>query len=219
MTVPDPAENGPMPRYLGPLGDARVVTAITAVGLAGSWWLATRTPVPAWELDLTTLINDAHGSVATALYPVMQLGTVLGPIAVGIGILWGRRDRWLAGTTIVAGVVTYYAAKGVKELVGRERPLRYLPDILIREGDGSGLGFISGHSAVAAFSATMAFVALPRRWRWTAPVVAAAVGLARIVHGVHLPADVIGGWSFGVLVATGSLWVLDRITTPTFDTG
>jgi membrane-associated phospholipid phosphatase len=53
--------------------------------------------------------------------------------------------------------------------------------------------------------------ALPRRW-WPLPIATAVlVGVARIVHGVHLPADVVGGWSFGVLVALGALGAVDVI--------
>ena len=37
------------------------------------------------------------------------------------------------------------------------------------------------------------------------------VGLARVVHGVHLPADLVGGWSLGILIAMGALWVVDRL--------
>jgi membrane-associated phospholipid phosphatase len=57
----------------------------------------------------------------------------------------------------------------------------------------------------------MAMAALPRRWRPLPAIVAFLVGVARIVHGVHLPADVVGGWSFGVLVGLGALGAVDVI--------
>ena len=145
------------------------------------------------------------------MFPVMQFGTLAGPIVVAIGIAIFKRDWLLSGTTIAAGLIAWFGAKGIKKLVERDRPLTYLPDIAVREGDGSGLGFVSGHAAVAATAAVMAIVALPRSWRPAAAVVAALVGIARIVHGVHLPADVLGGWSFGVLISMGVLAVVDRI--------
>ena len=43
-------------------------------------------------------------------------------------------------------------------------------------------------------------VALPVRIRPVAAAIAGLVGLARIAYGLHLPADVVGGWSLGVLV-------------------
>ena len=111
----------------------------------------------------------------------------------------------LSAAVVITGLVTWFAAKGVKQLVERGRPLAYLRDVVVREGDGSGLGFISGHSAVAASAAIMAMVVIPRRWRPVAAAIAGLVGVARIVHGVHLPADVVGGWSVGVLLGLGGL--------------
>jgi membrane-associated phospholipid phosphatase len=57
----------------------------------------------------------------------------------------------------------------------------------------------------------MVMVALPRQWRPLAAVIAVLVGIARIVHGVHLPADVVGGWSFGVLLGLAGLWIAGSI--------
>ncbi len=188
-----------------------VVAAVAALSLAISTAIAARDQVGRWELDLTQWINDAPQWVADALYPVMQLGTLLAPFLVAIVIVVIRRDWLLALATIVAGLIAWFGAKGVKKVVARGRPLQYLPDIHVREGNGTGLGFISGHSAVAAASAIMLMVALPRRWRPAVAAAAALVGIARIVFGVHLPADVVGGWSFGVLVALGCLWLLDVI--------
>ncbi len=197
------------------------VVGCAVAGLGLSYVVAAQDPIPSWELDLTEWINDVPDGVAAFLYPVMQFGTLGGPILVAAALGVFRRDWWLGGATIVSGVVTWFAAKGVKELVDRGRPGAYLSEINIREGTGTGLGYISGHSAVAACAAVMAMSAVPARWRPALAVLAALVGLARIVHGVHLPADVVGGWSFGTLIALGSLAVLDRIeparSSPTVD--
>jgi undecaprenyl-diphosphatase len=137
----------------------------------------------------------------------MQMGTFAGPIIVAVLIAAFRRDLVLSAAVVTTGIATWFAAKGIKKVVERGRPLTYMPDIVVREGDGNGLGYISGHSAVAASAAIMAMVALPPRWRPVAVMVAALVGIARIVHGVHLAADVVGGWSFGVLAGLGGLWL------------
>lgn len=187
-----------------------MIAAAAAVGLAGSYAVAARSPVPRWELDLTTWINDAPDWVSTALWPVMQLGSIWGPIVVGAGILAFRKDRMLATATVLTGAVTWVAAKGVKSLVERGRPLAYLPHIAVRDGRGTGLGYISGHAAVAAATAIMAMAALPRRARPAAAALAGVVGVARVVAGVHLPADVVGGWSFGALMGLAGLTLLER---------
>jgi len=179
--------------------------------LLGSYAIAVQKPVPEWELRFTEWINDAPDAAANVLYPIMQLGTLGGPIIVAGGIAIFKRDWLLSAATIASGLIAWFGAKGVKQLVDRDRPLTYLPDVNVREGDGSGLGFISGHAAVAATAAVMAMVALPRRWRPAAAGLAALVGIARIVHGVHLVADVVGGWSFGVLISMGVLTIVDRL--------
>jgi undecaprenyl-diphosphatase len=142
----------------------------------------------------------------------MQLGTLAAPVLVALGILVFKRDRLLAATTIVVGLVAWFGAKAIKKWVERGRPLEYLPGIHVREGTGTGLGFISGHSAVVASAvAVMTMAALPSRFRAFVLVIALLVGVARVVHGVHLPIDVVGGWAFGALVGFAGLWVYDRI--------
>jgi undecaprenyl-diphosphatase len=190
------------------------IVAAAVVGLAISWIWAIQDPIPAAELDLTRWINDAPDWLASLTYPVMQLGTVWAPVLVGLAILVFRRDWLLATATVLTGVATWFAAQGGKAAVERGRPLQYLPGVDVREGSGTGYGYISGHSAVAAATAVLAAAALPRRWRPLVAVLAFVVGIARIIHGVHLPADVIGGWSFGALLGLGAVTVVDRLRRP-----
>jgi undecaprenyl-diphosphatase len=67
-----------------------------------------------------------------------------------------------------------------------------------------GLGYVSGHSAVAVALATVASPFLGRRARRVAWTLAALVCVARIYVGSHLPFDVVGGaalgWAAGALV-------------------
>jgi membrane-associated phospholipid phosphatase len=89
----------------------------------------------------------------------------------------------------------------VKEIVERGRPLEYLPEINVREGSGTGLGFVSGHCAVAFATATALMWVLPRWARVVAYVLASLVGIARIIYGLHLPADVVRGACAGIMTA------------------
>lgn len=196
---------------LGGLEHPGRMAGIAGAGLVSSYAVAAQVPVPEWELDLTQWINDVPDSVATVLYPIMQLGTLGGPIAVAVAVAVFKRDYLLSAVTVLAGFGSWFGAKAVKAVVERGRPLEFDADINVREGDGDGFGYISGHSSVAATAAVMAMAALPRAWRPVAALAAGLVGVARIVHGVHLPADVVGGWSFGTLIALAGLELVDLI--------
>jgi undecaprenyl-diphosphatase len=141
----------------------------------------------------------------------MQLGTVWAPIVVGAAIVAFRRDWLLGAATVITGLAAWFVAKAVKSVVKRGRPLVYLPEIVVREGTGTGLGFVSGHATVAAATAVLAVAALPRRARPVAVVLAGVVGVGRVVDGVHLPADVVGGWALGTLMGLGAVVLVDRI--------
>lgn len=197
--------------YIDELEHPEAIAIGAAIGFAVSYLVALQTTVPTWEIRLTEWINGVPDAVGTLTYPVMQLGTLAGPLIVASAIVIVRRDLVLSAAVVVTGVLTWFGAKGVKRLVERGRPLEFIADLVVREGDGSGLGYVSGHSAVAATTAMMAMVALPRRARPFVAALAGMVGIARIVHGVHLPADVVGGWCFGALMGLGGLVVAGAV--------
>jgi undecaprenyl-diphosphatase len=175
-----------------------VLLVAAALGFALTLPIAVHRPVPQWELDWSETINDAPDFLEYILWPIMQLGTFWAPIIVGIvaGFVWNRR-RGVA--VIAAGLAAWLLAKVVKDIVERGRPLEYIPDINVREGSGTGLGFISGHTATAFAIATALLPVLPRWGRIIAYLLAAVVGLARIVWGVHLPFDTLGGACAGIM--------------------
>jgi glycosyltransferase 2 family protein len=109
-------------------------------------------------------------------------------------------------------VAAWLVAKLVKSMVERGRPRQYLPGINVRDAATTGFGYPSGHSAVAAATAVMIMAALPARWRPLAAVLALLVGVSRIVVGVHFPADVVGGWALGTLVALAVVMAVQWIT-------
>ncbi len=188
-----------------------VVATIAAVGLLATTVVARQRPLLGFEVDANRWINDAPDWVAHGLWPVMQLGTLWAPLVVALVIGVGRKDWPLAGCLVVADVVTWTTVRLFKDAVDRGRPPAFLDDVVVRDGFAKGLGFPSGHSATAAMTAVVCMAAVPRRYRWILVTVAATVGIARIVHGVHFPADVVGGWSYGALVGVATLAVYDRL--------
>lgn len=133
----------------------------------------------------------------------MQTGSLVAVPATALTALAVRRPR-LARDLTLSGSGAWVAAKAIKALVGRGRPGEFLQDVLFRGGPVGGLGFPSGHAAVAAALATAAGAYLGRTGRRVAWAGVAMVGIARIFVGAHLPVDVIGGvalgWMIGALV-------------------
>ena len=161
-----------------------------------------RDSLTTFEHDLFRLVNDLPQWMRPELLIVMQAGNVVAAF-VFAALALARRARRLAFDLVVAGPVAWIVAKEVKDLVGRPRPGGLLADVA-RYGPSEGLGFVSGHTAVAAALATAAAPYLPRRWRRAAWAGTWLVGMARIYEGAHLPLDVVGGaalgWAIGATV-------------------
>jgi membrane-associated phospholipid phosphatase len=67
--------------------------------------------------------------------------------------------------------------------------------------------FLSGHAqgAVANWGYLAARVR-NRAFQWMAVAIIVAIGLSRIVLGVHFPQDVLGGWLFGLVLLSVYVW-------------
>ena len=101
--------------------------------------------------------------------------------------------RGLAGM-VVASTASNVLAKG---LVRRPRPAGEVPPDRRPGRTPVTSSFPSGHAAAAAAFATGVGLEMPAL---AAPVgaLAVAVGVARVVNGVHYPSDIAGGWAVGV---------------------
>jgi undecaprenyl-diphosphatase len=155
------------------------------------------------ETDVFRLVNDLPTALFPLFWVVMQAGNVLA-VAVVAAVVAAFRRFWLAANLVVAGVGVWLAAKLIKETVGRGRPPDLLSMVHVRGDPADGLGYVSGHAAVAVAMATLASPYLGRRARRIAWAVAFAVCLSRMYVGAHLPLDVVGGaalgWAAGSLV-------------------
>jgi predicted Ser/Thr protein kinase len=92
--------------------------------------------------------------------------------------------------------------------VQRGRPQTLLGDVHILGEPARGLGYVSGHSAVAVALATVSSPYLGRRARRVAWILAGCVCVARMYVGSHLPYDVIGGAALGWAAGSLVLFVL-----------
>jgi undecaprenyl-diphosphatase len=92
-------------------------------------------------------------------------------------------------------------------MIERGRPDELLSDVNIHGADPAGLGFVSGHIAIAVALAVVATPFLGRRLRWVAWGLAALVFIARMYVGAHLPLDMTGGAGLGLAVGSGALLI------------
>jgi undecaprenyl-diphosphatase len=179
-----------------------------ALLLAASWvYVAAAGEVPAWEATLFEQVNGLPQGLWPVLQVPMQLGSYVGGLAIvaSTGLLTRKPRLTLAA--LIASQAAYWGAKLVKDAVSRARPAELLVDVHVREPAG-GLGYISGHTAIACALAAVLGPELPVRWQIVAGVLAVVVGFARVYSGAHLPLDVVGGAGLGLLVGTLARWSL-----------
>lgn len=184
--------------------------------LAATSWIATEGISDAEE-GAFALVNELPDWLEPTLWLPMQLGSLFGPAAVALAAWVAWREWRPALGAIVVGVGSWQLAKIVKAAFERGRPHTELDELVRRAGTPTeGLGFVSGHAAVAFGLATVVAPYLGRRWWWAGYLAAGVVAAARIHVGAHFPLDVVGGAALGC--ALGFVWRL-AVGTPTTDAG
>ena len=186
---------------------AAIVPLAAGAVLCRSARLARTNAVADTEQRVFRRFNDAPEQLHVPAWVIMQSGSLAGVFVTAAELARRRRPRTAAAAAI-AGTTVWAGAKVIKPLVGRGRPQEHLDDVSVRGQPQTGLGYPSGHAAVAL---TLALIA-PRAT--TAPSQAAAmtfagvIGATRMYVGAHLPLDVAGGLAIGLLAGQASRWVL-----------
>lgn len=174
-------------------------SAVAAIVIVGGGLVA-RDGVPEIERDVFEIINQMPAGLHPVLWAPMQIGSLGGGL-LAAAALGAATKRWLVGAAGVGAVVSaWVGAKLIKDVVNRSRPFELIVDTVVRDGNGTGLGYVSGHTAVAFAIYAVAAPHLGRGWRAVALGLAVLVGVARIYVGAHLPLDVVGGAGLGMLV-------------------
>ena len=195
---------------------AGILAVVMIAVVAVTTWIADWRPIPEWEADAFAVFNDLPGGLEWPLWLPMQFGAVAAvPITTAAALVFWRRRLERPAAVLAAGVAAWVLAKVLKEIPTRGRPATYLDDVHLRGGSvggghNEGLGFPSGHAAVAFALATVLSPWLPPRWRWVPFAAATIVGFGRMYFGAHLPLDIVGGAAFGVVLGLAARWGASR---------
>ncbi|MEU8801079.1 lysylphosphatidylglycerol synthase domain-containing protein [Spirillospora sp. NPDC048819] len=148
------------------------------------------------EAGVFRLVNHLPGWLFRPVDIVMQTGALGAVAATAAAALAARRVR-LAADLALGGTAAWLLAKLIKDLADRGRPGALLSEVVLRGAHEGGLGFVSGHAAVAAALATVAAAHVRRPVRWMLWTVAVAVAVGRVYVGAHFPLDVVAGAALG----------------------
>ncbi len=165
-----------------------------------------------WLADETGWPGDILGEfleflVANSVAPLTFVAALL--------VVWRLWGRFPAGMLGVAGLLT--AATKFTDLADRPRPTPDLKWNFAYTGDG---GYPSQHviyavlvfGLIAYFSCR--YIERPRL-RWAVAGIfaglAALMGPGRVIHGVHWPADVIGGYLISLPLLFALIWLYPRV--------
>jgi glycosyltransferase 2 family protein len=170
---------------------------------------ARRQAVTARELRVFRAVNALPARAFPPTWVVMQLGS-LGGVAAAAGTAIAARRPELGRQLATWGSATWLVAKLAKRPVRRGRPTGTVELARVLGNEQAGLGYPSGHAAVAATLYLVVEPQLTRRWRPVAATAAAGVGMARLYVGAHLPLDVLGGAALGTVVGAVSQLVTGR---------
>jgi len=180
-----------------PGSDAAV--ALVACGLVAAGAVeARRGTLRPVERHAFRWLNQVSHRAHRPVWAVMQIGSLAGPAATGV-VVAAAGNPALGRRVALVGSTAWAAAKLVKPLAQRGRPAAVLEARVLGRPQ-AGLGYPSGHAAVAAAMASAAAPHVPDRWVTPLWVGAAAVASTRAYVGAHLPLDLLGGVALGVAI-------------------
>ena len=153
---------------------------------------------------------ETHKNLQKVLKAPGEFGFTI-VVAIGVGFI--HPLKWRAGAFVLLGTIVSGINGLIKWIAGRTRPFHLtdengaarlapfdlspfrggLPGLLVSKN----LCFPSGHAALA-FATAEALAILYPRARWTFYLVAALVGVERILENAHYVSDVVGAAILGI---------------------
>jgi undecaprenyl-diphosphatase len=171
--------------------------------------IAFRQTFDVWEVRAILYIYNATASSVPTFYLLTQLGSLWMVLVVALFVVMKNRHK-LALELLISGFTAYGVAVVMKGVVNRPRPSGLVHGVMPRIEEAVGLGFPSGHSAVAAALATTCWFMVPKRHRFILVIWVVLVAFSRIALGLHAPLDIIGGIAIGVGTGTTIHYIFSK---------
>jgi membrane-associated phospholipid phosphatase len=189
-------------RFRAPARAVLLAAAISALLVAVVWRYLDR-PGVAWaEAVQSDLVEDGI-RILNRLGGGMNPALIVGFFLIAGAVFFHRRWIEIAVAMAVAGLAAGILAQIIKAAVGRTRPELWLGPF--QHARSAATSFPSGHT-IGAFALGGVLLFASRNWplRIVALLLAAAIGLSRILAFRHWPSDVVASAALGLLAA----WVV-----------
>ena len=157
--------------------------------------------------DINVFLYLNHRLQCRLLDRVMPLCTFLGGatftvfISLLLMILGKGEVRYVAAKGSIALAVSFVIGFFLKELFGRPRPYKIVPNAYIGDRVWKDYSFPSGHTA-AGFSLAINYAMCYPQFAFPLVLSAVFIGVSRIYLGHHYPTDILAGGILGTLTAT-----------------
>ena len=160
------------------------------------------------NLNFFNYLNSLAGQSLFVDRLIIFTADYLGWVILGWALIYFIFFRRAKISLLLIPLAAWLASEVIQRLTTWPRPFAYLPEVqkLVEHvPDGS---FPSSH-ATFFFALALVVLSFSRRWGYFYIVIALLIGVARVIAGVHWPADILGGVALAALVTALSFLTIN----------